>query len=95
METFPVAHLNIQNVNVIVIFVSPHFDTMPADQQQVVHHRLQAAACNARLAGNVVPVWQDRLARTKFIAPPRQHPFFRSVSYEQLYLNVNRTLACD
>src|SRR5262249_44415633 len=92
MEQFPVAHLNVQNVNVIIIFLSQQFDRMSAADQHAVHRRLQTAATSAGLAGNVVPVWQDAFAHTKFLAPSQQHPFFRSTSYGALYAHVNRTL---
>ncbi|MCE5306076.1 MAG: hypothetical protein LLG20_00380 [Acidobacteriales bacterium] len=94
METFQVAHLNIQNVNLVVIFLNTAFDSKSPQEQQTIHMTLQAAATSAGLAGNVVPVWLDPFGRTKFIAPPQQHPFFRSASYEQLYAQVNRTLTC-
>jgi hypothetical protein len=35
-----------------------------------------------------VRVWQDRDGRTQFIAPPQQLPFFRSLSFEQLWAQV-------
>ena len=92
METFQVAHLNVQNVNLAVIFLSTAFDSKPPKEQHAIHLALQVAATNAGLAGNVVPVWLDPFGRTKFIAPQNQHPFFKSVSYEQLATEVNRTL---
>ena len=95
MEQFPVAHLNVQNVNLIIIFLNPKFDMMPPTAQHAFHNRLQIAASTAGLAGNVVPVWQDAHAQTKFLAPPQQHPFFRSTSYETLYFHVNRTLTIN
>jgi hypothetical protein len=95
METFHVAHLNIQNVNLVIIFLNSQFDSISADQQHAAHRRLQMAATSAGLAGNVVPVWLDPFGNMKFIAPRQQHPFFTSVSYEQLYMSVNRTLTCN
>lgn len=95
METFQVAHLNEQNVNLVVIFLNTTFDTKPPEEQHRIHLALQAGATQAGLAGNVVPVWRDAFGRTKFIAPRQQHPFFRSVSYEQLAANINRTLTLE
>jgi hypothetical protein len=82
----------VQNINVIVIFLNTTFDSKPAAEQHGIQVTLQAAARNAGLAGNVVPVWRDPFGRTKFIAPENQHPFFKSVSYEQLALQINREL---
>ena len=95
METFQVAHLKIQNVDLVVIFLNTTFDSKPPQEQQTIQLNLQAAAMSAGLAGNVVPVWLDPFGRTKFIAPPQQHPFFKNMSYEQLYVQVNRTLTCS
>jgi hypothetical protein len=95
METFQVAHLNIQQVNVIVIFLSTVFDDKTPPEQEALHVGLQAAASSAGWAGNVVPVWKDHFGRTKFIAPRQQHPFFESVSYEELCTQVNRTLTIN
>jgi hypothetical protein len=95
MEQFPVAHLNVQNVNVIIIFLNQQFDRMTPADQHAVHRQLQTAATSAGLAGNVVPVWQDAFATTKFISPLQQHQFFRSTSYEALYAHVNRTLTIN
>jgi hypothetical protein len=92
METFEVAHLNVQNVNLIVIFLNTSFDSKLPQEQHAIHLALQSAATNAGLAGNVVPVWHDPFGRTKFIAPENQRPFFQSASYEQLATQINRTL---
>ena len=95
MQTFNIAHLNIQSVNVIIVFLNQLFESKSPDEQRTIQLRLQSAATGAGLAGNVVPVWRDQLGRTKFIAPRQQHPFFASVSYEYLFTQVNRTLTCN
>ena len=61
METYQIAHLNIQQVNVIIVFLDTTFDRQVPLRQNAVHLRLQAAASSAGLAGNVVPVWFDDL----------------------------------
>ncbi len=44
----------------------------------------------SRFAGNnLVLVWQDPFGRTRFIAPPEQHPFFQVVGYDQLRAQIN------
>jgi hypothetical protein len=95
METFEIAHLNIQSVNVIIVFVASAFECKAPREQDAIHSALQVAATSAGLAGNVVLVWLDHFGRMKFLAPPQQHPFFRTVSYEQLYSQANRTLTCN
>jgi hypothetical protein len=92
METFQVAHLNVQNVNLIIIFLNTAFDSKTSQEQHAVQVALQAASRTAGLAGNVVPVWLDPFGETKFIAPRQQHPYFQSASYDQLAMQINRTL---
>jgi hypothetical protein len=77
METFEVAHLNIQNVNVIIIFVARAFELRTLREQSAIQGALQVAATSAGQAGNVVLVWLDEFHRMKFLAPPQQHPFFK------------------
>lgn len=94
VEQFQVAHIRVQNVDLVIVFVNPELGGRPiADQQRIVA-ALQACASTAGLAGNVVPVWGDSVGRLHFIAPPNQHPFFGSVTYAYLYSQINRTLTC-
>jgi hypothetical protein len=81
-------------VNLVVVFVNPDLDRRPFSEQQAVIAALRVCAGDAGLAGNVVPVWQDSFRRLHFIAPPEQHPYFRSVTYDYLYSQINRTLTC-
>jgi hypothetical protein len=94
MATFEVAHLNIQNVNVVIVFLGQTFDQQTQQQQRAFQDALQVCASNAGLAGNVVLVWQDSFQRIKFLAPPQQHPYFSTVNYAHLYRQVNTKLAC-
>jgi hypothetical protein len=94
METFQIAHIRVQGVSLIVVFVGPSLGHKPAFEQQQVVAALQQCARSAGLAGNVVPVWQDTSGRLNFIAPPNQHPYFRSVTFEYLRANINNALHC-
>ena len=98
METFNIAHLNLPGpqgpVNVIVVFLNTVFDHKTDEEKSQIWQGLQMCATGAGLAGNVVPVWQDAFGQMKFLAPKQQHPFFTTVSYQQLYGQVNRTLSC-
>jgi hypothetical protein len=86
-ETFEVAHLDILDVRVVVFFVA----IRPSAE---LYDALQRSAQQAGLAGNVVAVWPDQFGRTRFLAPPEQHAFFRAVSYDQLRAQIDRTLVC-
>ncbi|MGB9236406.1 MAG: hypothetical protein WCC04_18515 [Terriglobales bacterium] len=94
MATFEVAHLNIQNVNVVIIFLGSEFEHQTQQQQNAIQNGLQLCAENAGLAGNVVLVWQDSFQRIKFLAPPQQHAFFKTANYADLYSQVNKKLTC-
>jgi hypothetical protein len=64
----------------------PDADQVPA------YAALQAAAARAGFAGELAIVWEDPERRTRFIAPPQQHPFFQVVNYGQLRAQVNGSL---
>ena len=95
METFQVAHLNVQNVNLVIVFLNATFNSKLPQEQHAIHVALQTTATSAGLVGNVVPVWLDQFGRMKFLAPHQQHPFFKSVRYDYLAAQINRTLACN
>jgi hypothetical protein len=89
-DRFEIAHLNVQDVKVIVVFL----DRAPAPQSIVAQYAaLQRAAERAGLDGNVVAVWPDEFGRTRFLAPPEQHAFFQVVDYDQLRAQINGTIS--
>lgn len=82
MQSFPVARLNIQDVDLVVVFVD---DALQPKQELY-------KALSLSTESNLVLVWQDRFGRTMFIAPPEQHPFLQVVGYDQLRAQVNAKL---
>jgi hypothetical protein len=94
MKSFQVAHLNIDDVQLVVVFLPSAFDAITEQKRLEFFTTLERSAASAGLAGNVVALWQDPSHRTRFIAPPQQHPFFQIMKYEQLLAQVNQTLAC-
>ena len=92
MQSFNVAHLNIQNVNIVIVFLNQAFDRKTDQEQHQTQSALQFASQQVGWNGNVVPVWTDAFGRTKFIAPPQQRSFFQSATYHELYSQVNKTL---
>ena len=94
MEDFDVAHLRIQNVDVVIVFLNQTFDRKSQQEQNEVSNALQVCSQQAGLAGNVVLVWTDSLKRFKFLAPSNQHAFFRTADYRQLYAQINKRLTC-
>lgn len=94
MEQFQVAHIKVQGVDLVIVFVDSALGHRTTFEQQQIVAALQACASGAGLAGNVVAVWRDALGRLNFIAPPNQHAFFKSVTFDYLYANINKTLRC-
>ncbi len=94
MKTFQVAHLDIQDVQLVVVFLGSDFDTKTEREKLDFHAGLERCAERAGLAGSVVILWQDPSRCTRFLAPPQQHPFFQIMKYEQLMAQVNGTITC-
>ena len=87
-RSFDTAHLNIMDLQVVVVFLSQR----PARE---LYDALQSSAKQAGLAGEVVAVWPDEIGRARFLAPPEMHAFFRVVGYDQLRAQINTTLQCQ
>src|ERR1700730_13576035 len=80
--SFPAARLNIQDVDILVVFVD-----------EALHKKYEIYTALSLSAGNnLVVVWQDQYGRIRFIAPPEQHPFFQVVGYDQLRAQINSKL---
>jgi len=92
-DHFEIAHLNLQDVKVVVVFV----DGAPQPPDSMAQHyaAIQQAAAQAGLDGSIVAVWPDEFGRTRFLAPPEQHAFFQIVDYDQLRAQISGTLRCS
>jgi hypothetical protein len=77
-----------------VVFLESAFDGLPPEDRASTYAGLQAAAAREGFRGEVVALWEDHQGRTRFIAPPQQHPFFQVVNYAQLRAQVNGTIVC-
>lgn len=93
MDDINVAHLRIQGVDVVIAFLDSSFDRKTQSDQNNTRVALQLHSRSAGLAGNVVLIWRDSSGRCKFIAPPNQHPFFKTADYGQLYSQINKRLS--
>ena len=91
-STIPVAYLNIRGAHLVVVFFEPGFDARTPQERSATYTALQAAAAFQGFEGEVVVLWEDSAGRTRFIAPPQQHPFFQLVNYAQLHAQVNGTI---
>ena len=95
LKTVPCAQLNIQDVNLLVVFAEPSFDSLTPEERQEAHSLFRKSAARVGLAEDVVVFWRDRYGGTKFLAPAQQHAFFQIMKYDQLYAQVNGTLECE
>lgn len=93
MPSVKVAHLREQGQNMIIVPLDSSFGREPQPQQDATIRELQMRASGAGLAGRVVPVWDNGGGRMAFIAPQPWHPFFRSLSLQAVWGNVNRELS--
>ena len=91
-DTIPAAHLNIRGAAILAVFPDASFDARTPEERATVYAALQAAAAAQGFRGDVAAVWEDSAGRTRFIAPPQQHPFFQVVNYSQLRAQANATL---
>ena len=94
MESFEIAHINEQGVDLILIPLNNSFGYKTQNEQNQITKKLQACAISARLKGTVIPIWIDSLNRMKFIAPQNYFPFLESINYDFVLANINKKLTC-
>jgi hypothetical protein len=93
MPTFDVAARQVQGIDVIIVPLDRSFGYKSESDKQAAILSLQAGAHRAGLPGRIVPVWNDGRAMN-FIAPPNWHPFFKSLTWETVRLNINKRFTC-
>ncbi len=91
MPRFKVAHLHEQGQDMVIVPLEGSFDYKSDEEQQAIIEELQLHSRGAGLKGTVVPVWQ-KSGRMAFIAPTPWHPFFRSLSLQTVFANVNKEI---
>lgn len=92
MPTLKVAHIREQGVDVIIVPLDANFDHQPGSAQQEAMDEIQSHATAAGLAGAVSLVWPSG-GRMKFLAPPSQHAFYRSLNLHMVQRNLNKTIS--
>lgn len=92
MAQYKIAHIREQGIDLIVVPLERSFGMKTVEAQRAFVETLQRAAAEANLAGTVVPVWQTGNGHA-FIAPPNWHAFFKSLGWDAVLRNVNRTLS--
>lgn len=84
MRVFPVAHIEIDDVWITVVFTDSECQPDLA--------ALGECVARAGLRASVAAMWKDAQGSKRFLCEPAQRPFFESVRYDQLYAQRNRTI---
>ena len=92
MTRIPIAHINQQGQNIIIVPLDRSFAFKSPGEQAKVIGALQSAARSASLAGRVVPVWDAGGGGMAFIAPKPWWPFFKSLSLYAVARSLNGEL---
>ena len=93
MAQYKIAHLREQGQDMIIIPLDNSFEHKTQHDQDAIIESLQACAMSAGLAGRVVVVWRVG-SRHKFIAPPQWQSFFKTLPWNTIIANLNKTLTC-
>ncbi|MEN9797495.1 MAG: hypothetical protein RL653_1191 [Pseudomonadota bacterium] len=77
MQRFRVGHLNLAGADVLLVPFTAEFLKLQPSEQASVHRQIVQLCKIARLAGQVVPVWQTPQGPMAFLAEERLHPILR------------------
>lgn len=92
MPRLKVAHIRAKGADLIIVPLDISFGDRPSDEQAQTINELRRTSQKAGLSGDVVPVWDSGAGCMSFIAPESHHPFFSTLSLQQVYQNLNRVL---
>jgi hypothetical protein len=92
MPTVKLAHIREQGNDIIIVPLDSAYGRQTEGQQEAELLELQARASASGLKGHVVIVWDAGGGRMGFRAPPKWHPFFRSIGLQFVLANLNREL---
>ncbi|MBM4381700.1 MAG: adenylate/guanylate cyclase domain-containing protein, partial [Deltaproteobacteria bacterium] len=90
MPRFRVGHLNVGGADLLLVPFTTEFLKLQPSEQGSVHRQITNLCKMARLAGNVIPVWQTASGSMAFLAEERFHPVLReklSLAFLQQCLN--------
>jgi hypothetical protein len=90
VQSFDVAHLREQGVDLIIVFVDRRVANMSDNERNEIVARLSLCARSAGLPGSVVLVWPGG-----FFCDRHFHAFFQSAPYEVLAASINKKLTCE
>ena len=84
IESASVVHIDIQDVRVIVIYLTECLDSTTMNEQRTAHERWKIWAAHEGMAGNVALVWADDCGLAHCIAEPQQQRFLDAVRLDQI-----------
>ncbi len=87
-----IAHIREQGVDLIIVPLDKSFGGKTPTEQQGAVEALRMSATLAGLAGDVVPVWDTGDNRMGFLAHKNYHPYFKSITLEFVFANLNKEL---
>ena len=76
----------------VIVPLDSSFEHKSSAEQSSAIDDLQSHSSDAGLRGTVVPVWEYG-GRMKFIAPQPWHQFFRGLSLQMVYTNLNKEIS--
>lgn len=96
MARFDIVHTRHDGVDLIIIPLKRSFgDKTQAEQIEMIEGFTERAE-RAGISGAVIPVWNGGGAGTMlFMAPERLHAFLRSIDFEWIAANINKSLQWD
>lgn len=94
MQKYKIAHIRQQGVDLIIAPLDSSFGNKDLSSKNLFMQTLETYAHRAGLAGTVVPVWLSG-RQMNFIAPRPWHPFFKSLSWNDVLRNINKELTIN
>ena len=92
LKRYRIAHIRLGGADVILVPMGGDFMQLSDNARSQVLERLNAAAVDSRLGGQVIPVWDMPSGGMGYIAPSALHPALSAVNIDFVYANANRTI---
>jgi len=88
MPSIPVAQLNEQGQDMVVVIMDPRFAQASPTQQEATIGQLQQRSDACGLKGTIALVW-DAGGRMDYLIPQPWHDFFRSLTLDDVRARIN------
>lgn len=88
MPSIPVAQMNEQGQDMVIVIMDRGFAGAAANQQEATISQLQALAKLNGLKGTVAMVW-DEGGKMNYLIPQPWHEFFQSITLDDVRARIN------